>query len=140
MYAVETSSYYLFAVATVLINLAALGVVSYQYTLAQSSGALSAIVLGAFAALWAIASLIVVAMAARKRSSKLFATASVLVLLTALVSLGAAIAAGYGSPDGGIVQGASTALFTVLIVLYVGLSFVVSEAMLQAQRGSSRRR
>ena len=135
MYAVQTPSYYLLAVATVLVSIAALGVVSYQYTLTPSPGALSAVVLGAFGTLWGIAALAVVASAASMRSSQRFGTASVLVLLTALVSLGAAIGAGVGAPEGGIYQGVSTTLFTVLAVMYLVLAFVVSEAMLQAQRG-----
>jgi len=135
MYAVQTSSYYLLAVATVLVSIAALGVVSYQYTLTPSSGALAAVVLGAFGTLWGIAALAVVASAASMKSSQRFGTASVLVLLTALVSLGAAIGAGVGAPAGGIYQGVSTTLFTLLAVMYLVLAFVVSEAMLQAQRG-----
>ena len=135
MYAVQTSSYYLLAVATVLVSIAALGVVSYQYTLTPSPGALAAVVLGAFGTLWGIAALAVVVSAASMRSSQRFGTASVLVLLTALVSLGAAIGAGVGAPAGGIYQGVSTTLFTLLAVMYLVLAFVVSEAMLQAQRG-----
>lgn len=140
MYAVETSAYYLLAVATILVNVAALGVSVVQYQQTPSNGSLSAVVLGAFSAVWGIMALAVVASAAAMRSSKRFGAASVLVLLTALVSLGGAIAAGYGAPAGGIYQGASTTLFTVLIVMYLVLSFMVSEAMLQAQRGVNRRR
>jgi len=141
MYAVETSSYYLLAVATILVNVAALGVAAVQYQQAPTSGALSAVVLGAFAAVWGIMALAVVGSAAAKRSSKRFGTASVLVLLTAIVSLGAAIAAGYGVvATGSVYQGVGVSLFTVLIVMYLALSFVVSEAMLQAQRGGRRSR
>lgn len=140
MYAVETSSYYLLAVATFLVNVAALGVAAVQYQQTPSNASLSAVVLGAFSAVWGIMALAVVGSAAAMRSSKRFGTASVLVLLTALVSLGGAIASGHGAPAGGIYQGASTALFTVLIVMYLVLSFIVSEAMLQAQRGVNRRR
>jgi hypothetical protein len=141
MYAVETSSYYLLAVATILVNVAALGVAAVQYQQAATAGALSAVVLGAFAAVWGIMALAVVGSAAAMRSSKRFGSASVLVLLTAVVSLGAAIAAGYGVVGtGNVYQGVGTALFTVLIVMYIALSFVVSEAMLQARRGGSRRR
>ena len=136
MYAVQTPSYYLLAVATVLVSIAALGSVAYQYTLAPSAGTLAAVVLGVFGALWGIAALAVVASAAAMHSSQRFGTASVLVLLTALVSLGGAIAAGYGVVGtGSVYQGVGTALFTVLAVMYLVLSFVVSEAMLQAQRG-----
>ena len=140
MYVVETSSYYLLAVATILVNVAALGVAAVQYQQTPSNGSLSAVVLGAFSAVWGIMALAVVGSAAAMRSRKRFGTASVLVLLTALVSLGGAIAAGYGVVGtGSVYQGVGTALFTVLIVMYLVLSFVVSEAMLQARRGVSLR-
>jgi len=135
MYSVETPSYYLLAASTVLIHVAALGVVAYDYTLNASAGALAGIVLGAFGTLWGIAAVAVVAYAASQRSSKLFGTASVLVLLTAIVSLASAIAAGLST--GGVYQAVSTSLFTVLVVMYLVLSFVVSEAMIQALRGRS---
>lgn len=141
MYAVETSSYYLLAVATVLVNVAALGVASVLYQQAPTNGALSAVVLGAFSAAWGIMALAVVGWAASMRSIKRFATASVLVLLTSFVSLGAAIAAGYGVVGtGNVYQGVGVSLFTVLSVMYLALSFVVSDAMIQALRGGSRRR
>lgn len=134
MYSVRTSSYYLLAVATVLTNIAALGVVAYQYTQSDAKGVLASLVLGAFGTLWGIASLIVISVAAMRSSSRMFAVGSLLVLLTAVVSLGAAIGAGYDAPDGGILQGVSTALFTVLVVMYTVLAFSASESMLQAQR------
>jgi hypothetical protein len=129
MSAVQTPSYYLLAVATVLVNISVLGVVAYQYAQFGGAAALAATTIAAFSTVWGIAALAVVAKA---RTSKQFGTASVLVLLTALVSLGGAVAAGY-TPEGAY-QGVGTSLFTVLVIMYLVLSFVVSEAMLQALR------
>jgi len=140
MYSVQLSSYYLIAVSTLLINITALAVVAYQQTSTPSTGTLAAIVLGAFTVVWAIMAFVVVWSAATSGSSKRFGTASVLVLLTAVVSLGGAIAAGYDAPSGGIIQGVSTTLFTILVVLYLALSFIVSEDMLRALPSKDKKR
>jgi len=130
--AVTVPSYYLLTAATVAVNVVALGLVSYMYTQSSTPAVIAAIALGAFALAWALFALIYVGRAAKAGSSKRFGTGSVLVLLTGVVALGAAIAAGYGVVGtGSVYQGVATALFTVLAFMYLLLSFVVSEDMIR---------